>query len=61
MTRLPGTSPGAARTTAPDVYTVLLLVGVLFLLVACVVVYLDLTQNYGLEIGQLFKGNTVPK
>ena len=61
MTRLPGTPPGAIRTADPDIYTVLLLVGVLFLLTACVCVYLDLTKTYGMTVGQLFTGAAIPQ
>jgi len=55
MTRLPGAGVGRARKVAPDIYAVLLIVGILFLLTACVMVCVDLTQNYGLSFADLFK------
>ena len=60
MTRLPAAPTGLARKVAPDIYTVLLLVGILFLLAACIIVLLDLVHNYGLSAGQLFKGAEIP-
>ena len=60
MTRLPGAPAGPARKAVPDIYSVLLLVGILCLLTACVVLYLDLTKNYGLSFGQLFTGPEIP-
>jgi len=60
MTRLPGVPAGPARRANPDVYTVLLFVGILFLLTACVVVLVDLTRNYGMTVGQLFSGAKIP-
>ncbi len=56
MTRLPGAPAGPVRKFVPDVYTVLLLIGVLFLVAAIVVVTVDLTKNYGMSVGQLFQG-----
>ena len=60
MSRLPGGLAGQARKADPDVYTALLLVGVVLLLTACVCVYTDLASNYGLTIGQLFSTVKVP-
>jgi hypothetical protein len=61
MTRLPGMPAGQARKPNPDVYTVLLLVGILFLSTACIVVLVDLTRNYGMTIGQLFSSAPLPR
>ncbi|NQU75250.1 MAG: hypothetical protein HQ546_02910 [Planctomycetes bacterium] len=61
MTRLGGIIAGPIRRLAPDIYTVLLLVGILFLLVGCIVVCWDLMHNYGLSVGQLFKGVGIPR
>ena len=61
MTRLPGASMGPGRKPAPDVYSILLLVGILFLLTACIVAFLDLKQTYGLSFGGLFSGAKIPK
>lgn len=61
MSRLPGGPAGQIRKADPDVYTVLLLVGVLFLLAACICVYMDLTSSYGVEISQLFSTLEVPQ
>ena len=60
MSRVPGAA-APVKYAEPDVYTVLLIVGVLLMLTACVIVYLDLTQNYGMTIGQLFTGAAVPQ
>lgn len=60
MTRLPGPPGAAASKPAPDVYTALLLAAILFLLIAIITVFLNLTQNYGLSIGQIFAGGVVP-
>jgi hypothetical protein len=56
MTRLPGAPAGPVKRFLPDVYSVLLLIGALFLMAAIVVVTVDLTKNYGLSVGQLFQG-----
>jgi len=61
MSRLPGSPAGQVRKADPDIYTVLLLVGVLFLLTAVVCVYMDLTKTYGLTIGQMFSAPTIPQ
>lgn len=61
MSRLPGGPAGQVQTAEPDVYTVLLLIGVLFMLTACIIVYMDLTKTYGLTIGQLFTAPVVPQ
>ena len=60
MTRLPGAGAGRVRMAAPDVYAVLLIVGVLFLLTACVVLCVDLMRNYGLSFVQLFSSPSLP-
>ena len=60
MTRLPGTGAGRIRKVAPDIYAVLLIVGILFLMTACVTVCVDLMRNYGLSFGQLFSSPAVP-
>jgi hypothetical protein len=60
MTRLPGTPGGPLVKAEPDVYTVLLMVAVLFMLAACVTVFMTLTKDYGFTIGQLFSNLTVP-
>lgn len=56
MNRLQGAAAGQARKAAPDVYSVLLLIGVMFLVTAIVVVVLDLTKNYGLGVAELIQG-----
>ena len=56
MTRLPGAPAGPVRKFEPDVYSVLLLIAVAFLLTAIVVVTMDLTKNYGMSVGDLFQG-----
>ena len=61
MSRLPGGPAGQIRTAEPDIYTVLLLIGVLFLLVACICTYMDLAQNYGMTFVQLFTAPAVPQ
>ena len=60
MTRLPGSGVGRIRKAAPDIYSVLLIVGILFLLTTCIMVCVDLMQNYGLSFGQLFASPAVP-
>ena len=60
MSRLPQAPIGSSHRPAPDIYSVLLLVGVLSLLIMCVVVYLNLTQNYGLSFVELFRGAKIP-
>lgn len=60
MSRLPGSPAGAPRNPAPDVYTALLLAAILFMLVALVTVFLNLSQNYDVSIGQLFNGASIP-
>lgn len=60
MTRLSGVPAGAARKASPDVYTALLLVGILFLLTGCVFVCWDLMQSYGYSFGQIFSSWTPP-
>lgn len=61
MTRLPGAPAGPVRKFVPDVYSVLLLIGVLFMLAAIVVVTVDLTQNYGMAFGDLIQGPKLPR
>ena len=46
MSRLPGTPGAQIRKPEPDIYSALLLIGIGFLLVACVCVFMDLTKNY---------------
>jgi len=60
MSRLPGTPGGPVAKAEPDVYTVLLMIAVLFMLTACVTVFMTLTQDYGFTVGQLFKPLNVP-
>jgi hypothetical protein len=62
MSRLPGAPAASAKKFMPDVYSVLLLIGVAFMLAAIVVVTMDLTRTYGLSVGDLFKASpTMPK
>ncbi len=61
MSRLPGTPAMPAKRAAPDVYTVLLLVAILLLIAGIVCVHWNLTTNYGLTFGQLFKSVDPPK
>ncbi len=61
MSRLPGTPGAQVRKPEPDIYSALLLIGISFLLVACVCVFMDLTKNYGMSLGQLFSGADIPK
>jgi hypothetical protein len=60
MTRIPGAVAGLGRKPLPDIYSVLLLIGVLFLVISTIVVGYDLMANYGLSFGQLFGGVKVP-
>ncbi|NLF30117.1 MAG: hypothetical protein GX591_04420 [Planctomycetes bacterium] len=60
MTRLPGTPGGPIVKAEPDVYTVLLMVAVLFMLTACVTVYMTLSQDYGYTVADLFGNPTIP-
>lgn len=60
MTRIPGAVAGMSRKPLPDIYSVLLLIGVLFLVISTIVVGYDLVVNYGVSIGQLFGGVKVP-
>ncbi len=55
MTRLPSTPGAPIRKAQPDVYTVLLLVAVIFLIAAIAVVASDLIKNYGMSFVQLFQ------
>ncbi len=57
MTRLPGAPAGSVRRAVPDVYSVLLLIAVIFLVAAIVVVTVDLVQSYGLSFGQIFQAS----
>ena len=61
MTRLV-TGAGTVRRAMPDIYTVLLMVGILFLLIGTVVVAWDLLSpsGYAMGIGQLFTGAEIP-
>ena len=61
MTRFAGAPASPARRAIPDVYTALLLVGVLFLMVSLIVVSVDLLRNWGLTFGQLFTGVQLPR
>ncbi len=60
MSRVPGTPGGPVVKAEPDVYTVLLMVAVLFMLTACITVFVTLTKDYGFTVGQLFKNLNVP-
>jgi hypothetical protein len=55
MTRLPLTPAGAVKRFMPDVYSVLLLIAVLFMLAAIVFVTMELTKTYGLSVGDLIQ------
>lgn len=57
MTRIPGNLPGPVRRPTADVYTVLLVIGILFLLVATIVVTQNLMGPYELTFGELFRGS----
>lgn len=60
MTRLPGTPAGRTPGAAPNIYTVLLIVGILFLLATVIVLCVDLFQTYQLSFAQLFSGPEIP-
>ncbi len=62
MSRLPITQ-GTAYKPMPDVYSALLLVGILFMLVGIIVVGHDLlsANGYGMSIGELFSSPKLPQ
>jgi hypothetical protein len=57
MTRLPGAPAGPVRKPVPDVYSVLLLIAVIFLVAAITVVTVDLMTSYRLSFGQIFQAS----
>lgn len=60
MTRIPGPPVAAGRNPVPDIYSVLLLIGILFLLIGSITVCHDLLSNYGLSFKQLFYVAPIP-
>jgi len=61
MTRIATASKGPARKAIPDIYALLLLVGMLFLAAGFAIVLDDLLTNYGLTFSQLFSSVKPPQ
>ena len=59
MTMIPPEGPVVKIKPQSNVYTVLLAVGVVFLVVAIGIVVYDLMTTYGLSFGQLFQSQKI--
>ena len=61
MTAMPPQGPVVKVKPQPNIYTLLLLVAILFVVAATVIATQDLMNTYDVQIGDLFKHMTPPQ